>query len=80
VKTAATTEAFIPHPPIAAPDGTTSSRYETTERFPVREGKVMAWTGYGFDLAYELVVGDWECKLQFRGKSLCSQKFIVFKE
>jgi Domain of unknown function (DUF3859) len=71
---------IVRHPLITAPDGATSSRYKTIQRFDVRGGKVVGWTGYGFDLNYELVGGDWECELQFGGKSLCSQKFIVMKE
>jgi hypothetical protein len=70
----------VRHPPITAPDGTTSSHYMTIQKFAVRGGRVIGWTGYGFDVDNELVTGDWNIEMQFGGKTICSQKFTVVKE
>ena len=67
------------HPPLKKPDGTTSTGFKFVEKQSVKDGRVNAWTGYGFDYDYELVAGDWEIEMQLNGKTVCKQKFIVFK-
>ena len=67
------------HPPITKPDGTISRGFTFVEKQMVKSGRVIGWTGYGLDHDYELVVGDWEFEMQYQGKTLCKQKFTVFK-
>lgn len=68
------------HPAITKPDGTTSKGFTFVEKQFVTGGKVVGWTGYGFDHDYELATGDWEFEMQFGGQTVCKQKFTVFKE
>lgn len=68
------------HPAITKPDGTTSKGFTFVEKQWVKDGRVVGWTGYGFDHPYELAAGDWEFEMQFKGKPVCKQKFTVFKE
>jgi len=68
------------HPTIKKPDGTTAMGFTFVEKQWVKAGRILAWTGYGFDHSNELVAGDWEFEMQFKGKTVCKQKFTVFKE
>ncbi len=68
------------HPLITKPDGTTSTGFTFVEKQLVKDGHVVGWTGYGFDHDYELATGRWEFEMQFDGKTLCKQEFVVFKE
>jgi hypothetical protein len=68
------------HPAITKPDGTTSKGFTFVEKQWVKDGRIVGWTGYGFDHNYELATGDWEFEMQFKGKTVCKQKFTVFKE
>ena len=42
------------HPAITKPDGTTSKGFTFVEKQWVKDGRVVGWTGYGFDHNYEL--------------------------
>jgi hypothetical protein len=68
------------HPVVTKPDGSISTGFTFIEKLQVKDGRVIGWTGYGFDHDYELVAGDWEFEMQFKGKTVCKQKFTVFKE
>jgi Domain of unknown function (DUF3859) len=68
------------HPAITKPDGSTSRGFTFVEKQFITGGKVVGWTGYGLDHDYELATGDWEFEMQFAGKTVCTQKFTVFKE
>src|SRR5207249_296509 len=68
------------HPKITKPDGTTSEGFTFTEPQWIKGGRVVGWTGYGFDHDYELAAGDWEFEMQLEGKTLLKQKFTVFKQ
>ena len=67
----------VTHPEITKPDGSTSTEYKYIEMQQVVDGEVVAWTGYGLDHDYELALGEWEFKLQFRGETVCRQRFKV---
>ena len=67
------------HPTIKKPDGTISKGFTFVEKQWVKDGRVVGWTGYGFDHDYELSTGEWEFEMQFKGKAVCMQKFVVFK-
>jgi len=71
---------IVRHPLMTKPDGTTSNQYTSIEKFAAQGGKVVGWTGYGLDLDYEIVTGDWEFEMQSEGKCICKQKFVVVKE
>ena len=71
---------IVRYPPITKPDGTVSVGFKRSEEAPVKKGKVTGWWWYSFDHDYELVTGDWEIEIQFRGQKICSQTFKVFKE
>jgi Domain of unknown function (DUF3859) len=68
------------HPTITTPDGTTSKGFTFVEQQSVKDGRVIGWTGYGFDHAYELAPGRWEFEMTIKGKTVCKQEFTVFKE
>lgn len=68
------------HPRITKPDGTTADGFMFVEKQYVQGGRVVGWTGYGFDHDYELVTGEWVFEMQFDGKTICTQKFTVVKE
>jgi hypothetical protein len=68
------------HPRITKPDGTTADGFTSVQKYLVHEGKIVGFTGYSFDHDYELAAGSWEFEMQYGGKTVCSQKFIVVKE
>lgn len=68
------------HPKITKPDGTTSEGFTFAEPQWIKGGRVVGWTGYGFDHDYELAAGDWEFEMQLEGRTLLKQKFTVFKQ
>jgi len=68
------------HPKITKPDGTVSEGFTFSEPQWIKGGRVVGWTGYGFDHDYELATGDWEFEMQLEGKTLLKQRFSVFKE
>lgn len=68
------------HPAITKPDGTISKGFTFVEKQWVKDGRVVGWTGYGFEEAYELAVGIWEFEMQFEGRTVCKHEFRVFKE
>jgi hypothetical protein len=68
------------HPAITKPDGTTTYGFTFNEKQSVKDGRVIGWTGYGFDHDYELASGDWAFEMKFGGKSVCKHKFTVLKE
>ncbi len=70
----------VRHPRITKPDGTKIDGFTFAEPQYVQGGRVFGYTGYGFDHDYELVVGDWEFELQYSGKIICTQKFVVVKD
>jgi len=68
------------HPPMKKPDGKTWGSFSFAEKAPVKNGRVEAQTGYGFDHDYELVTGVWRIEMKLDGKTLLRQEFTVFKE
>lgn len=67
----------VRYPPMTMPDGRVSTGFSYVERPDVENGFVRKWSGYSFDWEYEIVEGDWEIEIQYKGKTLCSQKFII---
>lgn len=67
------------HPRITKPGGKVSEGFTFLEPQWIKGGRVVGWTGYGFDHEYELAAGDWEFEMQLEGKTLLKQKFTVFK-
>ena len=68
------------HPKITKPDGSSSEGFTFLEPQLVKDGRVVGWTGYGFDHDYELAVGDWEFEMRLEGKTVAKQKFTVFRD
>jgi hypothetical protein len=68
------------HPAMTTPDGVTSKGYQSGEKQRVIDGRVVGWTGYGFDKDFELLPGIWEFEMRFEGKLVCKQQFTVFRE
>jgi len=68
------------HPSITKPDGTTSKGFTFVEKQWAKDGRVLGWTGYGFDHGHELAPGRWEFEMAVKGKTVCKQEFTVFRE
>ena len=67
----------VRHPMMTKPDGTTSKGFTFVEKQIAKDGRVLSWTGYGFDHPYELAPGVWEIAMKHDGKTLFTQEFIV---
>ena len=65
------------YPTIKKLDGTTSQGYEWKPKEFVKDGRVVDYFGYGLDHDYELVPGVWEFKIKYKGKTLCTQSFVL---
>jgi Domain of unknown function (DUF3859) len=69
----------VTHPAITRPDGTIWKGFTTVEKASARNGQVVSWTLYRLEYAYELVTGEWEFEIQFKGETVCKQTFTTFK-
>jgi hypothetical protein len=68
----------VSQPPTQKPSGEISHGYEidqTTKAW--RDGLVECFQGFGFDHEYEMVPGRWTIALQYEGREIASQSFVV---
>jgi len=72
--------AVVKHPTITKPDGESSIGFTVVENVSVKDQRIVSWSGYGFEYDYELAAGEWEFEIQFKGTTICKQKFTVFKK
>jgi hypothetical protein len=70
----------ITFPLMRKPDGSTSNTYHGTIKLAVKNGRVVAQTGYTFEYDYELVPGVWEFAIRLNGETLCKHQFVVFSQ
>jgi hypothetical protein len=67
-------------PPIREPDGTICESFTRVKKLRVQSGKAGAFSGYCFDLDYEMVPGHWKTEIRLNGKTLVIQDFTIYKE
>jgi hypothetical protein len=67
-------------PPIKKPDGSICESFTRVRKLRVQSGKAATFSGYGFDLDFEVVPGNWKMEIKLNGKSLITQDFTVYKE
>lgn len=67
-------------PPMKKPDGTICESFTTTEKLRVHDHRAGKFTGYTFDLDYEMVPGVWKTEIQLNGKTLVAKEFTVYKK
>lgn len=67
------------HPEMTLPDGSKSTGWDRTVKGRTSVGQVIAFDGYAFNEAYELVEGDWTFQIWYKDKMMVEQKFTTYK-
>lgn len=65
-------------PPIKKPDGTICESFTSAKKLQVHANKVGTFSGYTFDLDYEMVAGNWNTEILLNGKPVVTQAFTVY--
>lgn len=68
----------LKHPEMKLPDGSVSTGSDFMIKRKVRVNQVNAYTGYGFDEAYEMLEGDWVFEIWYRDRKLIEQTFTTY--